>query len=225
MRGYSPQLATIHATGFADLARDAARHLRMLAPGAKRVLDLGCGAGDLAAALPGIQVWGIDLSQEFVEMAQAKVPSGTFVQGSIHDSEFPTADAVVMCGEVVNYMFDAKAADGLEALLRRIHDVLPPGGVLLFDVAMPGRADPPTSGRIEGNGWSVEHAAHEDGPLLVRDIVSHVQDTVREQHRLRLFEATDVEAALLAAGFRLQWRPGYSGVPLGQGWAVIEAVA
>lgn len=224
--GYSPQLARIHATGFTELAREAARHLRMRAPSAKRVLDLGCGAGDLAAALPGMHVWGIDLSQAMVEMAQAKVPDGEFVVGSIHGIDFPSAEAAVLCGEVVNYLFDERAADGLELLLRRIHASLPPGGVLLFDVAGPGRADPPTKGQVDGNGWNVEFAAHEEGTLLVRDIISRTPDeAVCEHHKLRLWSDQEVDQALLAAGFRFQRLPGYAGRPLGPGWTVIEAIA
>ncbi len=224
--GYSPQLANIHAAGFTQLAKDAARHVRMHAPAAKRIADLGCGAGDLAAALPHAQVWGIDMSQEFVEMAQAKVPQGTFVQGSIHGIDIPPHDAVVACGEVVNYLFDPAAGDGLEALMRRVHAALPPGGLWLFDVAMPGRADPPTHVAVDGNGWSVEAAAHEDGPTLVRDIRSTTpQGTVRDVHHLRLWSQAEVEAALVAAAFRFRWLPGYGGQALGSGWRVVEARA
>ena len=44
----------------------------------RRVLDIGCGTGALAAALAeryGCKVWGVDASPEMIEVARARVPA------------------------------------------------------------------------------------------------------------------------------------------------------
>lgn len=48
-----------------------------LVPGASRVLDVGCGPGrhSLALARRGITVHGIDISQDFVDLARADAPA------------------------------------------------------------------------------------------------------------------------------------------------------
>jgi ubiquinone/menaquinone biosynthesis C-methylase UbiE len=50
----------------------------------KRVLDVGCGTGQLAAALGerGARVWGIDPSSAMLEVARAAAPRAGFKQGS-----------------------------------------------------------------------------------------------------------------------------------------------
>jgi ubiquinone/menaquinone biosynthesis C-methylase UbiE len=45
----------------------------------RRVLDVGCGTGRLAAALAerfGCKVWGVDASPEMIQVARARVPRG-----------------------------------------------------------------------------------------------------------------------------------------------------
>ncbi|MBA2608866.1 MAG: class I SAM-dependent methyltransferase [Actinobacteria bacterium] len=65
----------------------------------ERVLDVGCGPGRHAHALAarGIEVVGVDISQRFVDIANANAPAGaTFVRGDAralpYDEEF---DAVI----------------------------------------------------------------------------------------------------------------------------------
>src|SRR5438093_10529475 len=45
---------------------------------ARRVLDVGCGTGRLAAALAarGARVWGVDASPEMLAVARERVPRG-----------------------------------------------------------------------------------------------------------------------------------------------------
>jgi ubiquinone/menaquinone biosynthesis C-methylase UbiE len=48
-------------------------------PGQSRVLDIGCGTGNLFFKLlaMGHQVWGVDISQDMVEVLQEKIPTGS----------------------------------------------------------------------------------------------------------------------------------------------------
>lgn len=55
------------------------------APGL-RVLDIGCGPGDLVTYLPGVDYTGTDLSAEYVESARRRFGDrGRFIQGRVAD--------------------------------------------------------------------------------------------------------------------------------------------
>jgi hypothetical protein len=73
---------------------DDYRYMRFLVPEGSRVLDLGCGIGDLLAALkPSIGV-GVDFSPAMLEQARARHPHLRFVLGDVEDpSVIPTRSA------------------------------------------------------------------------------------------------------------------------------------
>jgi len=62
-------------------------YMRFLIPRGKRVLDLGCGAGDLLNALEPKDGVGIDFSQAMVDLAKTKHPHLTFLKGDVEDIE------------------------------------------------------------------------------------------------------------------------------------------
>lgn len=147
--GYAVDLAHVHHHHFGHIARAAARTLlpplRRRHPGGGLVVELGCGSGILARTLTeqGYQVLGLDLSQAMLDIAAVQAPAATFVRASFLDYDLPRCVAVAAVGEVFNYLFDDRNAERrLMGLLRRIHSALVPGGLLLFDVAGPGRAGP-----------------------------------------------------------------------------------
>src|SRR5262249_57279107 len=95
-------------------------------------------------------------------------------------AELPACVAVAGVGECFNYLFDRDNTDRKRLdLFRRIYAALAPGGLLLFDVAGPGRI--PGSGTRqlfrEGDGWAVLVNVEEDRPrrLLTRQITSFRQ--------------------------------------------------
>ncbi|MGD9868855.1 MAG: glycosyltransferase [Hyphomicrobiales bacterium] len=63
-------------------------YMRFLVPAGARVLDLGCGTGDLLAGLSPSQGVGIDLSPKMVEIARRKYPDLDFRVGDIEDGDF-----------------------------------------------------------------------------------------------------------------------------------------
>jgi len=64
------------------------RYMRFLIPIGARVLDLGCGTGDLLAVLePSLGV-GVDLSPAMIDRAQSKHPDLTFYVGDAEDDAF-----------------------------------------------------------------------------------------------------------------------------------------
>ena len=209
---YDVDLAAIHAAGFTDIAKAAARELLGHLPERARVLDLGCGDGTSAELLAraGHTVHGIDLSAAVIELAREKAPAATFEVGSFLDAALPSdCDAVLAAGEVLGYSLDERVDSGsLGTMLDRLGAALRPGGILLFDLATPARASGvPEHGWTEGDGWAVLVESEASDRLLSRRIVTfrdlgegHFRRG-EEMHRLCLHEPPSVLAQLHAAGF------------------------
>jgi SAM-dependent methyltransferase len=222
---YGEDLAAIHAAGFTALASAAARELLVRLEPHSRVLELGCGDGTTARLLcdAGHEVHGIDSSPAFVELARERAPAATFRIGCFVDAPLPRdCDAVLAVGEVLGYLDTGRGRRaGLARLLARIARALRPGGLLLFDLAGPGRARAASARTwTEGDGWAVLVETGLAGDELTREIVTYRDigggtfRRARETHRLRLHRPADVLATLRASGFAARTlRAGYAGKP------------
>jgi SAM-dependent methyltransferase len=230
---YGPDLALIHDAGFGALARAAADlAIELLAPAdapsPPRVLDLGCGGGIAAAVLAesGASVLGIDLSPAQVELARTRVPGAEFRAGDLSElTGGERFDAILAVGEVLNYVPAGGEWPGLAEPLARCHELLLPGGLLILDLAGPGRVEPgrARSFALEPD-WAVlmEAEEHEHPPALSRRITAfrragELWRRSDELHRLRLVPEGESRRALAAAGFTAEIRPGYRGVRFAPG--------
>jgi SAM-dependent methyltransferase len=98
----------------------------IVAPGL-RVLEVGCGRGDLLAALqPAVGV-GVDLSQEMITAARACYPSLKFLRGDAHTLELREPFDVVILSDLVNDLWDVEVA------LKRVEQVTEPGSRLILN--------------------------------------------------------------------------------------------
>jgi SAM-dependent methyltransferase len=233
-RAYRDDLAYIHDTGFDFAVRAATPVLleRMRQNGLVHglVVDLGCGSGiwaqDLVAA--GYDVLGIDISAAMIALCRQRVPQGRFRLQSLLDAAIPACVAVTALGEGFNYLFDAGNTDAaLSALLRRIYSALQPGGLLAFDVAVPGRVPGSGSQRSykEGNDWAVLVSTEEDRARrrLTRHITSFrkvgkLYRRDHEVHELRLLVASELARELRDLGFRVRMHHAYGDLRLPRGW-------
>jgi SAM-dependent methyltransferase len=137
----------------------AARHL----DGATRVLDVGCGEGQVArlAASLGARSIGIDPTWAQLTAAVWRGGGPAYTAASAHRLPFPTArfDAVVAC-LVFEHIADADAA------IAEVARVLEPGGRFVFLLNHPLLQAP-------GSGWIDDHILMEQywrvGPYLVED--------------------------------------------------------
>src|SRR5262249_54260279 len=112
-----------------------------------------------------------------------------------------------------------------ERRLADIYESLLPGGILLLDVAGPGRSGPE---RLRRSFWADERTAlgfeeREDDETLTRRItlfvaVSELYRRVEESHRLWLYRPELVEAALEKAGFGAERLLRYDTYELPSGW-------
>jgi SAM-dependent methyltransferase len=174
-------------------------------------VDLGCGSGIWVAELldAGYDVLGVDASPEMLTLARERAPGARFTQGSLHDVGLPPCAAITAIGEAVNY----GGPLSLELLFRRAYAALEPDGLLVLDVAAPGREpELHRRARHEGERWvmDVDVSEDRDARTLTRRI-SLVCDgnSSEEVHELRLYERDEVVEWLEATGFDVTCHPSY----------------
>ncbi len=93
------------------------------------LLDLGCGPGNNAAILSGVEgirIIGMDLSREMVRLAKANVPAGDFCVKDLKEFDFQEpCDIVVASFCIVHLTLEETAT-----LIKRIARILKPSGYL-----------------------------------------------------------------------------------------------
>lgn len=202
---------------------------RLVEHGARRTLDFGCGTGRLAAGLAerGFEVVGVDPASASLERARHRSLAVEWIEGSVGAIPDGPFDAVVMTSHVAQFFVgDAEFA----LLLARLHDVLRPGGVLLFDSRDPAgeawRAWNPSDSRRT-------HVLGDDAQVEVHTEVLAVQDgRVRFVHRyaftdgeclesvstLRFRSEAELRDALTTTGLHpSRIDGGWDGQPVGAG--------
>jgi SAM-dependent methyltransferase len=131
-----------------------------------RILDIGCGQGDMVAELrrhhPTAELCGIDFSQYGVDVARSKVPSARFEQRNLLQRGDPIPELAAwathaLCAEVLEHV------DEPELLLANAKDYLAPGCRLV--VTVPG-------GPMSAFDRRIGHRRHYTADLLRRTLVA-----------------------------------------------------
>ena len=92
---------------------------RFLIPKGSRVLELGCGQGDLLAALEPANGVGVDFSGRMLERARERYPRLRFVEGAVHQLELEAAFDYIILSDLVNDVWDVQRVLG--RALRHCH--------------------------------------------------------------------------------------------------------
>jgi 2-polyprenyl-3-methyl-5-hydroxy-6-metoxy-1,4-benzoquinol methylase len=186
--------------GYFEFARPEL--LALISEAARKVLDIGCGAGRLGEALKArqpAQVTGIERVEAAGQAARGRLDH--VLVGDVEEMELPfeqgSFDAVV-CGDVLEHL------RGPERLLRRVRDWLGPEGCLVASIPNV-RHHSVVRTLLEGN-WTYEPAGLLDRTHLRfftrRDIERMLAETGFTVSRLAAVEAPGEE------GWRAQCRPG-----------------
>jgi SAM-dependent methyltransferase len=96
-----------------------------------RILDLGCATGWMTKMLSEIgPAEGVDLSSTAIEIAKSRFPGIRYTAGDLYAISLASEPVdVVVCQEVIPHVSDQAL------LIRRISDVLKPGGYLIITAA------------------------------------------------------------------------------------------
>lgn len=183
----------------------------------KRVLDLGCGTGNVAIPLAkkGYQVTALDLSPEMLDLAEHKAREAgvkiTFTCQDMRELDIPgEIDLVISMCDSMNYLL---TAGELQQVLAKAAGVLRDGGWLVFDLNSAYKIE-----RIFGDNtytlldedvayiWENDY----DPPERICNMqltffvqkANGLYERFAEHHRERAYTVDEVHQALKAAGFR-----------------------
>ncbi len=111
-REYWDRLATDLPERWSGIRRYYLRRLisyyRFLAPAGARILELGCGQGDLLAALePGYGV-GVDFSRKMLERGRERYPQLQFREGDVHELDLDETFDFIILSDLVGDLWDVQ---------------------------------------------------------------------------------------------------------------------
>ncbi len=86
------------------------RYCRFLVPEGASVLEVGCGLGDLLAAVKPSRGLGLELSEDMVAAASLRHPSLEFRVGDVEDLKISETFDVIILSDVIGHLLDVEAA-------------------------------------------------------------------------------------------------------------------
>jgi SAM-dependent methyltransferase len=198
---FASEAATIHAV------------VERVRPGARTLLDVGCGTGaHLAHLREWFDVEGIDASADMIEVARRKLPDAPLSVGDMRSFALERRfDAVTSLFSAIGYV---RSVEELGAAIANMARHLAPGGALLVEPW------------IRPDEWNPGKKVHgtmlldRDDFKLVRMVVSHTRDRFAvtpmhhlvatlagvehfvETHELFLAEPAELEQAFVDAGLQ-----------------------
>jgi ubiquinone/menaquinone biosynthesis C-methylase UbiE len=152
--------------------------------GCTRVADVGCGPGRAAAFLAGkgLDVVGVDLSPQLLEIARAAHPDMQFVEGHLHELPF---DDGALGGAVCWYSIIYTPPQRLGKAFAELTRVLKDGGYLLI-AFQPGNGETVQQGKTLGIGTSITAFRHnvDDVTRSLVEAGLHVHATAIREHEM-----------------------------------------
>ena len=107
----------------------------------RTAVDLACGTGSVSLLLAGmgLQVTGVDMSEEMLTVASQKAQeqdsAARFVCQRLEELVLPRGVDLAVCAlDSLDYITDPEAC---REAIRRVYKVLNPGGIFIFDVNTP----------------------------------------------------------------------------------------
>jgi SAM-dependent methyltransferase len=172
-------------------------------PGARSLLELGCGTGALLSGLADqFDLTGIDQSPQMLAIAADTVPSAHLVQGDMTSFSLPGRfDAVICMFDTLNHV---PSFDGWLSMFSCVHEHLTAAGLFIFDVNTVGRlrgleGAPPFMAEFDGNVVIMTvRSAHDGLSLWETRIFDHQHDDIYRLHHEQIYEL-GVPVALIRA--------------------------
>ena len=180
----------------------------------RTAVDLACGTGSVSVILAqkGLQVTGVDLSEEMLTVACQKgwelEHPPVFVCQDLTRLRLPKAVDLAVCAlDSLDYITDPEAC---ARAIQRIHKVLNPGGIFIFDVNTPEKLRA-MDGQVfldeDDDVYCVWRGAFDDETNICSygmDLFQrrgNVWERTFEEHREYAYSEAQLRSYLKAAGF------------------------
>jgi SAM-dependent methyltransferase len=192
--------------------------LSRVRPGLRTVLDVACGTGEHARLLRerhSLEVDGVDLDPAFVQIAQAKNPTGRFIHGDMCEFDFGrTYDAVMCLFSSIGYV---RTVERVTQAIARFRAHTAPGGAIVVEPWFPPG--------VMTDGFRSTHVGEREGVRVERrswtevegrrsrihfdyDINDHGRiQHAHEVHELGLFTTDEMRGAFEANGLEVEYDP------------------
>ena len=205
--------------GFRDYARESRKTAEVirqrLKSGGNRLLDVACGTGEHLRFLRSeFEVEGLDLSEEMLEIARAKLPGITFHQGDMATFDLACEyDAVITLFSSIGYV---KTVERLNTTLTCLARHTRPGGVVVVEPWFTPDAWKPDTVHAGLYGDTPElkiarvNTSFREGRISWFDLhhlVGTPEGTTHfvEHHELGLFTIDEMRAAFEQAGLETEY--------------------
>lgn len=185
-----------------------------------KLLELGCGTGSLTAQLAQrYPVLAVDISPDMLRIAKEKVtqPHVTFLtqdmsQLHLTPKQQQGLTVCVSACDCLNYLTEPEA---LMATFERVHEVLAPGGLFIFDLNTPYKYEhvladnsyhytDDTGAVIWENLFDPESQLNEYYlTLFKQDLSTGMYERLQESHYQLAYSAEFIKQSLAFAGFEL----------------------
>ncbi len=101
---------------------------QFVVPRGKRVLDVGCGQGNLLAAVAPSRGVGVDLSSEMITRARQRHPHLEFEHLDVHELDLDETFDYVLLSDVLNDLWD------VQMVFERLQNIIEPSSRLVMNV-------------------------------------------------------------------------------------------
>jgi cyclopropane fatty-acyl-phospholipid synthase-like methyltransferase len=103
---------------------------------AKKILEIGCGCGDVLVELPKkYSIYGLDIAGDFIEVCRRRMPKGKFFVSSMHNFEINERfDVIFSAFDAINFLKDFNQ---WKSTFKAVDEHLNSDGLFIFDVYTP----------------------------------------------------------------------------------------
>lgn len=103
---------------------------------AKKILEIGCGPGEVLVNLPKKYViYGLDIERDYIEFCRKRIPHGTFFVSSMHNFKLDEKfDVIFSADDAVNFLKDFNQ---WKSTFKAVEEHLSSHGLFIFDVFTP----------------------------------------------------------------------------------------
>lgn len=189
-------------------------------PGAKKILDLGCGTGQHADLLAkkGYKVQGVDLSREMLQQTEKRgnKENPCYMEGDIRTIRLGESfDAVIALFHVISYQ---NTNEDILSSFKTAYEHLRIGGIFIFDCwygpAVLTECPEKRIKKFEDNKMEViriaepimhlnENIVDVNYQIIVKDKVTGSIEELFETHKMRYLFRPEVEMMMQLAGFKI----------------------